>query len=134
MYLVLLVKQYTVWLTSTVLQLCGGLFGDFLKMNQIYLVLKVKVIHPDKTPAVGKNISISISDFREGDKYVKYYLSDSKGRVLFTIPPVVEDKASFNIIVSIPTCILVLIFLCIFIVLWLCSNFLVTKVVFGSIS
>ena len=86
------------------------------------------MIHPDKTPAVGKNISISISDFREGDKYVKYYLSDSKGRVLFTIPPVVEDKASFNIIVSIPTSIFVHIFFCIFILLWLCSNFIVTKV------
>ena len=62
--------------------------------------LQVMVTHPDGTAAAGKNITVSINNFRAGQKYEKEYMSNDKGEIFFTLPPVMEDKKSFTISVS----------------------------------
>lgn len=58
------------------------------------------VKHPDGTAAAQKNISVSIRNFRAGEKYEKAYLSNDEGEIFFSLPPVMEEKTSFTISVS----------------------------------
>lgn len=54
----------------------------------------------DDKPAPNTLIQISISSFRDGEKYEKTYRSDENGYVFFRLPPVVDEKPSFSIEVS----------------------------------
>ncbi|XP_067933197.1 pregnancy zone protein-like [Watersipora subatra] len=56
---------------------------------------KVLAIYRDKALAAGKNISISLSDATY--KYTKYYTSDEKGEVLFTLPPLDQKVSSLQL-------------------------------------